>query len=536
MKLALVNAPLTDPSCPPLGLSYLAATLSRLQIDYRVFDLNLDFWQSIVASKAGVSFKGNGDFELRGGETPAERYGAVAAAVAKQLAQVEAISPGYRLGLGTAEYPWPWGDVAAATVASKDCTQLFTSWAARSNVLSDIVDFEPDIVGVSLTFEQQLLPTLAVLRNLRSRVACEIVLGGGLMNTFARTIGPATPFWDLVDDVVLGPGELFLQQLVCADHRSNGRQRDGHRVRDFRNVLLDPPEPTFTTFPLSEYWSPGVVLPFRINSRCGYGRCAFCADARYSYHQPVCSGSPEDVACQLGRLVAQHGARGVSFLDAQLQHRFLRQLSAAILSTGVSYTWGGNARFESSLANREDATLLASAGCRLLRFGLESGSSRSLALMQKGISLDVAHRVLRSVHEAGIVTHVYLLTGFPGEDVSSWDESMDFLWANIDYIDMFNVSSFQLYEDAPIWRQLRSLGEVRDSSGPAMWLYPEPATPTADIPREPEKLIMDFLQQRGGTRSCLTTAHTLCLAETLGAGLFTSDRPRSMDLQRRPAT
>jgi radical SAM superfamily enzyme YgiQ (UPF0313 family) len=56
---------------------------------------------------------------------------------------------------------------------------------------------------------------------------------------------------------------------------------------------------------------------------------------------------------------------------------------------------------------------MAEAGCIAVTGGLETGCDRTLQLMRKGIAMEHAERVLTDLAENGILTHAYLMYGFP---------------------------------------------------------------------------------------------------------------------------
>jgi anaerobic magnesium-protoporphyrin IX monomethyl ester cyclase len=65
--------------------------------------------------------------------------------------------------------------------------------------------------------------------------------------------------------------------------------------------------------------------------------------------------------------------------------------------------------------NEAVATALASAGCRMLWMGAESGSQKVLDAMEKGLSVDDIRNANRLLNAAGIDVGVFLQFGYPGE-------------------------------------------------------------------------------------------------------------------------
>jgi hypothetical protein len=117
------------------------------------------------------------------------------------------------------------------------------------------------------------------------------------------------------------------------------------------------------------------------------------------------------------------GFNGFHFVDEALPPDLLDGLCAEILRRGLRIEWWGNIRFEKRFSN----TLIqkmAAAGCIAVTGGLETGCDRTLKLMRKGITLGHASRVLSDLADAGILTHAYLMYGFPTQ---TFDETLQTL-------------------------------------------------------------------------------------------------------------
>jgi len=63
------------------------------------------------------------------------------------------------------------------------------------------------------------------------------------------------------------------------------------------------------------------------------------------------------------------------------------------------------------------------AGCRRVYLGLESGSQATLKLMNKQVTVDDGIRAVHLYREAGIEVAGFFIVGYPGESVSSIEET-----------------------------------------------------------------------------------------------------------------
>src|SRR5262249_43545632 len=94
--------------------------------------------------------------------------------------------------------------------------------------------------------------------------------------------------------------------------------------------------------------------------------------------------------------------------------------------------------------------LLARAGLRSAAFGIESGSDRILAMMQKGTDRATMTAVNRSFHEAGVATEWMTFTDHPSESVEEALETVRWIAAERDHIDLFLVGEFGLEQGSLI--------------------------------------------------------------------------------------
>ena len=121
----------------------------------------------------------------------------------------------------------------------------------------------------------------------------------------------------------------------------------------------------------------------------------------------------------------------------------LRALSSLLIERGTAFNWATCARFEPGIT----ADLLKQvrrAGCRLLSFGMESGSQRVLDRMDKGTSMETVRQNLQDSAAAGIWNHVFMFFGFPGETEEDARETIAFFQANQNVIHSISSSTFLL--------------------------------------------------------------------------------------------
>ncbi len=101
---------------------------------------------------------------------------------------------------------------------------------------------------------------------------------------------------------------------------------------------------------------------------------------------------------------------------------------------------------------------LAASGLRVMQWGVESGSQRTLNRMKKGLRLEKVEDVLAAAHAAGVLNMVFLLFGFPGETPGEWGETLAMVERNRENIDVVADSLFILPEGCDVFNNPADYG------------------------------------------------------------------------------
>lgn len=344
----------------------------------------------------------------------------------------------------------------------------------RDHFLDSILDAQPDLVGISISSFRQIVPALTLAALVKERRPdLHVVLGGNTAWRICETLEcRAEEFFDhLFDSLVLGEGELPLVGLAeaVAGRRELSevpglvyRGPDGE-VRRNPEALLDIdtlPTPDFDGLPLDGYLAPALMLPLVTSRGCHWARCTFC-----DRHLP---GAPQDyqvrrderVIEDIRRLQEKHGVRYVQFNDDDMSPTQLVELSRRILDAGLDVEWFVFQRLEKELT--EEACRVAyQAGCRMLRFGLESGNPRVLRLMKKGITLPQAEKALHNSSRAGIWNVCCAIVGFPGEQPQEAEDTLNFIAGHAEDVHWVNLSPYALTRYSTVFQRPEDFGVRR---------------------------------------------------------------------------
>ena len=306
-----------------------------------------------------------------------------------------------------------------------------------------IAETKPEIVGFSVPFPGNLYSTLRCAQWLKQHSPeTKVVMGGGYVNNELRSITDPTIF-NYIDYLTFDDGELPLLRLISGGEliRTLYRNELGEIVR----MNLDSKEnikfaetgtPDYDgliknnyinlielTNPMHALWSNGRWNKMMLAHGCYWGKCAFC-DGTLDYIQRYETATIELIIDRMETIMQQTGQSGFHFVDEAAPPALLRKLSEEIIRRKLTVSYWTNVRFEKSFTP-ELCYLMAQSGCIAISGGLEVASPRILKLINKGITIETARESMKNFTEAGIMTHAYLMYGFPTETAKETIDSLE---------------------------------------------------------------------------------------------------------------
>jgi radical SAM superfamily enzyme YgiQ (UPF0313 family) len=346
-----------------------------------------------------------------------------------------------------------------------------------------IVEDDPNLVGVSVSYLSQALPAFALAGALRrGGFRGRLVLGGGLISSWAPHLGPGSQVLRVWDALVAGPGEGPLEGLARGVDGSEipgilmpgSDRRPPTGSEDLNPVCFDP-DPS--GLPWDRYLAPGPVVPLATSRGCYWRRCAFCPEAAQNA-RPFRSASGQDLARTIRAARDAVGAQWFHLTDDALPLATLRRLARNLRGEGVR--WYGFVRPERALLDPRFAAELADGGCAMLQLGVETASQRLLDLMAKGTRAEHAGPIVRNLAAAGIRTYVYLLFGVPTESEREAETTVSWAADHADAISFLNLALMNLPRGSDLDRNPERYGVAlcdRSVDGEDLSLYRETASP-----------------------------------------------------------
>ena len=287
-------------------------------------------------------------------------------------------------------------------------------------------EVKPTIVGVTCPFPGTLVGAFKIAKYVRKHYPkVRILLGGGYVNTELREMTDRRPY-RYFDEFQFDEGyEPLMRVMVGRDLRAR-RGAPGRRALPDSSVPAFV-KPSYRGIDWNEYfdvvetdnfvtnlWNSGKWVKLVMARGCYWHKCAFC-DVVLPYigcfRMPDCI----DIVDAIEGIRDQgSGIRGIHFVDEAMPPKVIKGMCEEILRRKLTVEWWGNIRFDAAFTPTL-CRLMAKAGCIAVTGGLECANDRLLKLMNKGITLAGAEKVLKAFKAAKIFVHAYLMYDFPTE-------------------------------------------------------------------------------------------------------------------------
>ena len=283
------------------------------------------------------------------------------------------------------------------------------------------------VLGVSCM--ANLLPfTLLALQDFkRAHPDTTVVLGGVGSKSVERLILERCPWLDVIargEGEVSGPlllralkGRTPLDAVPGISFRRDGCYIETPRAPRITNLDTILP-PAFEHVRFADYEGYGMIT----SRGCPYP-CTFCSVAPV-WDRETYSRSVPDLVAEMKRLHEEHGIKLFLFQDEFMVSgkKRIMEFCEALDQTGLRVKWKAFGRI--NLTDEETMRAMADTGCCEIRYGIESGSDRILAMTRKGFT---ASEVVEVVSQAVSIfdrTDCFYIWGFPFETMDDFHQSV----------------------------------------------------------------------------------------------------------------
>lgn len=323
------------------------------------------------------------------------------------------------------------------------------------NPFVERIAMENDLVGISLTGSNQIIPTYILATLLKEKnPKIKIVLGGNIVSRWYSVLQCNIDLFTNVDLYMYGEGEYPFIKLIEYMKRKIPIQEvpnilyineENKVVMTEDDCYLDIntlPTPIFNKNEIGKYFSPSVVLPLLASRGCFWGKCSFC-DHSYIYHGKYRKRSIDLIVEDIKTLNSEYDCYAINFHDEAIAPIEMSALSDRLLAENINIKWTTCARLDLAMS-KELLKKAHTAGLKILFFGLESINQRVLQKMNKGTEVANIRQVLSDSAAVNIRNHLFFICGFPTETKEEFDETLDFVRKNSEYIHSSGCSYFSL--------------------------------------------------------------------------------------------
>jgi radical SAM superfamily enzyme YgiQ (UPF0313 family) len=355
-----------------------------------------------------------------------------------------------------------------------------------ASVLAAAARVRPGLVGLSSTFQFRAKQFGALAEALRAGGVSASIVVGGHFPTFAYAEMLAA--FPAIDAVARHEGEATIVELADAAVLASGRAVPATALASIRGLafraddgalVVNPARPLaadLDAMPMPErFGAPqlhlGVPAAFLVGTRGCYGHCTFCCIQAYlkSAGGPrYRMRSPENVADEMAELWRTRGVRMFVFHDDDFFTRDhvhdlarMRALRDALRERGVrDIAMVVKARPDD--VDPEVFAVLEDIGLLRVYLGIESGSTRGLKVLGRGVDMSDNRRALSLLRERDVYTCFNMLVFDPESNIASLRESFAFLRENPSV--PMNFCRTEIYVGTPLMtklaRERRLVGDV----------------------------------------------------------------------------
>lgn len=297
-----------------------------------------------------------------------------------------------------------------------------------------LCDFDPQLVGVT-----SMTPTVhddLAVAQLAKEYGALTVMGGPQISAMP---GETLRYHPYVDFGIRGEGEVPMLKLVQALRQDLPlEQVPGLIYRNGDGTLtINPPyiHPDLNTLPVpardllpNENYS-SIISHGRLTTICaGRGcpfQCGFCF--KQPSDQSVRFRAPDMVVDEIEHVVSEYGIKEIDIVTDTftVNRSFIQEFCEEMIRRNISVSWIAPTRAD--CVDIELLRLMKRAGCRSLRFGVESGSPKILGLMNKKLEQAKIIRAFQWAKEVGLETFAYFIIGYISEDHETVRETLDFV-------------------------------------------------------------------------------------------------------------
>ncbi len=284
---------------------------------------------------------------------------------------------------------------------------------------------KPDVIGFSVVHANRWggIDIAKIARKVLPEVK---IVFGGIGTTFLWE--HLLKHFEEIDFAILGEGEhSFFNLVQCIEKGDYERIEDIKEIAFRKEGKIVKTDKADVIQDLDQLPMPSKYFEFQhlSSSRGCPANCTFCGSPKF-WGRRVRFHSPDYFVEQMEQLYL----KGVTFFyvsDDTFTMRTDRviQICKKIIEKNLKITWFAISRVNH--VNEEMLCWMRKAGCIQISYGVESGSEKIRAMLNKDIKTDDIKRAFAMTIGYGILARAYFIYGSPGENGKTIQETIDLI-------------------------------------------------------------------------------------------------------------
>lgn len=333
--------------------------------------------------------------------------------------------------------------------------------------IEDYNIYEYDVVGLSITYGEQLIPSLYIAKIIKEKYPkIKILIGGALTVHFKKEILSDKSIWDIVDFCIFYQGEELLVELLNRIQSENLNDLiniayfDGNNIKYDENLNKKSKAqaiPDFEGIDLNKFPTPSPIIPLLTSKGCYWKKCTYCSHFE-GYGNSYYKFDNDIIIDTIKVLKEKYDIEYFYFVDEALPYKSMHKLSKYLIDNDIKIKWYGEARIDKVNNFTEFLKDFKESGCVYLVSGIESGNKKVLRDMKKGIDLENVERHILDCYNLGIGTLGMFFVGFPTETNNESEDTFRFINKNKEYLTYATVGVFSLERGTEIYKEQDKFG------------------------------------------------------------------------------
>ena len=326
--------------------------------------------------------------------------------------------------------------------------------------LNHILDFKPDIVGISAVVSTAYEYTKKLSLEIKEKSPNTSIILGGNLGASAEILLEYTG----IDFVVVGegnsvivdfmdtyisedllksytnvPGLVFLDESQALINTGYADQISKEKIYDIDWKILEDhskiesffvpatksiiAQSTFRYDKRSkEEHRQNKTIGTLVASKGCVAKCTFC----HRWDKGIRYIPIEVLRTRIEKIIKEYNVGFITFGDENFgsHHGWLSEFCEMIKSFDILWRVSG---MRVNRVDPEHLVMMKEAGCSAVYFGMETGSAKMLEIMEKKVKLEDNYNAMQWIVDAGLHTTIQLVLGMPGEDKYTIRETGEFV-------------------------------------------------------------------------------------------------------------